>query len=132
MFITAVCVLFLIKLRWPKNKSIYATNLTFVNIPYSFDQPCSQGLTSLPPLSLRSISCFKEGKKRDPGNELVIFSTVDMDSDRDRKDCVKGGAYYCYCAYVLRISRYSDFLSVMLTNTRIFLRGLKLSRESRS
>ena len=27
MFITAVCVLFLIKLRWPKNKSIYDTNL---------------------------------------------------------------------------------------------------------
>ena len=25
MFITAVCVLFLIKLRWPKNKSIYDT-----------------------------------------------------------------------------------------------------------
>ena len=23
----------------------------------------------------------------------------------------KDGAYYCYCAYVLRISRYSDFLS---------------------
>ena len=44
----------------------------------------------------------------------------------------KDGAYYCYCAYVLRISRYSDFLSVMLTNTGIFLRGLKLSGESRS
>ena len=41
----------------------------------------------------------------------------------------KDGAYYCYCAYVLRISRYSDFLSPMLTNTWIFLRGLKLSRE---
>ena len=27
MFITAVCVLFLIKLRWPKNKSIYDTRL---------------------------------------------------------------------------------------------------------
>ena len=26
MFITAVCVLFLIKLRWPKNKSIYNNN----------------------------------------------------------------------------------------------------------
>ena len=38
----------------------------------------------------------------------------------------KDGAYYCYCAYILRISRYSDFLSVMLTNTGIFLRGLKL------
>ena len=45
---------------------------------------------------------------------------------------VKDGAYYCYCTYVLRISRYSDFLSPMLTNTGIFLRGLKLSGESRS
>ena len=45
---------------------------------------------------------------------------------------LKDGAYYCYCAYVLRISRYSDFLSPVLTNTEIFLRGLKLSGESRS
>ena len=45
---------------------------------------------------------------------------------------LKGGAYYCYCAYVLRISRYSDFLSVILTNTGIFLHGLKLSGESSS
>ena len=45
---------------------------------------------------------------------------------------IKDGAYYCYCAYVLRISRYSDFLSPMLTNAGIFLRGLKLSGESRS
>ena len=44
----------------------------------------------------------------------------------------KDGAYYCYCAYVLRISRYSDFLSPMLANTGIFLRGLKLSGETRS
>ena len=39
---------------------------------------------------------------------------------------LKDGAY---CAYVLRISRYSDFLLVMLTNTGIFLRGLKLSEK---
>ena len=44
----------------------------------------------------------------------------------------KDGAFYCYCAYVLRISRYSDFLSPMLTNTGIFLRGLKLWGERRS
>ena len=44
----------------------------------------------------------------------------------------KDGAYYCYCAYVLRISRYSDFLSPMLTNTGIFWCGLKLSGETRS
>ena len=45
---------------------------------------------------------------------------------------LKDGAYYCYCAYILRISKYSDFLSPMLTNTGIFLRGLKLSGKSRS
>ena len=45
---------------------------------------------------------------------------------------LKDGAYYCYCAYVLRISRNSGFLSVMLTNSGIFLRSLKLSGESRS
>ena len=44
---------------------------------------------------------------------------------------LKDGAYYCYCAYVLRISRHSDFLSVMLTNIAIFLRGLKLYGKSR-
>ena len=49
-----------------------------------------------------------------------------------RVSALKDGAYYCYCAYVLRISRYSDFLSPMLTNTGVFLRGLKLSGESRS
>ena len=41
----------------------------------------------------------------------------------------KDGAYYCYCAYVLRISRHSDFLSTVLFNTGIFLRGLKLPRK---
>ena len=56
------------------------------------------------------------------GNQLLLPKAV----------CLKNGAYYCYCAYVLRISRYSSFLSVMLTNTGIFLRGLKLSGESRS
>ena len=45
---------------------------------------------------------------------------------------INDGAYYCYCAYVLRISRYLGFLSVMLTNTGIFLSGLKPSGESRS
>ena len=48
------------------------------------------------------------------------------------KEDLKDGAYYCYCAYVLRISTHSDFLSVMLTKTGIILRGLKLSGESRS
>ena len=47
-------------------------------------------------------------------------------------DYVKDGAYFCYCAYVLRISRYSGFPLVMLTNTVIFLHGLKLSGKSRS
>ena len=45
---------------------------------------------------------------------------------------IKDGAYYCYCAYVLRISRYSGFLWVVPTNTGIFLRALKLCGESRT
>ena len=47
-------------------------------------------------------------------------------------EAFKDGAYYCYCAYVLCISRYSGFLWVVPTNTRIFLRGLKLYGESRT
>ena len=44
---------------------------------------------------------------------------------------IKDGAYYCYCAYmyVLRIFRYSDFLSVMLNNAGIFLHGLKYAEK---
>ena len=34
MFITAVCVIFLIKLRWPKNKSLYNSN-NVLYTPYS-------------------------------------------------------------------------------------------------
>ena len=44
----------------------------------------------------------------------------------------KDGAYYCYCAYVLRIARYSGFLWVVHTNAGIFLRGLKLYGEGRT
>ena len=29
MFVTAVCVLFLLKLKWPKNKSLYLTSLVY-------------------------------------------------------------------------------------------------------
>ena len=44
----------------------------------------------------------------------------------------KDGAYFYYCAYVLGISRHSGFLWVVLTNTGIFLCGLKLCLESRT
>ena len=44
----------------------------------------------------------------------------------------KEDAHFCYCAYVLRISRYSGFVWVVPTNTGIFLRGLKLCRKSRT
>ena len=45
---------------------------------------------------------------------------------------LKDGTYFCYCAYVLRISSYSGFLWVVPTNTGIFLRGFKLCGESRT
>ena len=40
------------------------------------------------------------------------------------KTAFKDGASFCYCAYVLRISRYSGFLRNLPPNTAIFLRGL--------
>ena len=49
-----------------------------------------------------------------------------------QNNTIKNGAYYCYCAYVLRISRYSGFLWVVPANTGIFLRGLKPYGESRT
>ena len=51
---------------------------------------------------------------------------------RCKKWHLKDSAYYCYIAYILRIARYSGFLSVMITNAVIFLRGLKLFGESKS
>ena len=64
--------------------------------------------------------------------EFQAFITSHGPAENLEKIPIKDGAYYCYCAFVLRISRHSDFLSPMLTNTGIFLRGLKLSGESRS
>ena len=49
-----------------------------------------------------------------------------------RKRLLKDGAYFCYCAYFLRISRYSGFLWLVPINTGIFLRGLKQCGESRN
>ena len=54
----------------------------------------------------------------------VFDPAGESDSDKDGKKfalfflCIfifKDGAYFCYCAYVLRISRYSGFLWVTPT-----------------
>ena len=64
---------------------------------------------------------IRAAAKEGPDNENGEYST-----------CFKDGACYCYCAYVLRISRYLGFLWVVPTNTGVFLRGLKVYRESRT
>ena len=66
---------------------------------------------------------------KDSGNIIIIIIITFVHTDINIT--LKDGAYYCYCAYVLRISRYSDFLSPMLTNAGIFLRSLKLFGERR-
>ena len=71
-----------------------------------------------------------EKKLRMKGSHFYLSKSSkvsNMVKPHDYFSSFKDGAYYCHCAYVLRISRYSSFLSVMLTNTGIFLRGLKLS-----
>ena len=62
----------------------------------------------------------------------TFSSRFATDSELSYDAGIKDGAYYCYCAYVLRIARYSGFLWVVPTNTRIFLRGLNLYGESRT
>ena len=68
-------------------------------------------------------------------HECYIFELrigMNVHDHRSVLALLKDGAYYCYCAYALRTSRYSGFLSVMLTDTEIFLRGLKMSGETGS
>ena len=94
-------------------------------------------MTSLLQLGVHCILILspKQKKKsyRGSGEEThanPYFSS--LESRNHHVCCFKDSAYYLYCAYVLLISRYSGFLSEMVTNTGIFLRGLKLSGESRS
>ena len=76
----------------------------------------------VPPFaSVHNLLCFASQDGTRSSDFLTMVPT-----------CVKDGAYYCYCAYVLRITRYSGFLWMVPTNTGIFLRGLKLYGESRT
>ena len=72
----------------------------------------------------RCLRCLRWGESWDLNGQPKTF--MDM--------CInfKDGAYFCYCAYVLRICRYSGFLWVVPTNTGMFLLGLKLCGESRT
>ena len=45
------------------------------------------------------------------------------------KERFKDGAYFCYCAYVLRISRYSVFLWVVPSKRDIFARVKTMRRR---
>ena len=53
----------------------------------------------------------------------VVFNVGGFASRRFNTNVLKVGASFCYCAYVLRILRYSGFLTNLLTNT-IFLPDL--------
>ena len=63
-------------------------------------------------------------------NEFYLsYDIFSYDRYNDIETRLKDGAYYCYCAYVLRISRYSDFLSLLLTNIGIFFARFKTIRR---
>ena len=65
MFITAICVLFLVKLRWPKNKSLYVTHAVYFSFKKGrlmYDHSCA----IIPPLSLE----YYEAKIQ----KLLMFS----------------------------------------------------------
>ena len=63
---------------------------------------------------------------------LLPLLALPLCKSKEERSYFKDGAYFCYCAYVLRILRYSGFLRVVPANTGIFLGDLKLRRESRT
>ena len=89
-------------------------------------------------LRFKYCCCLELWKKNSSGTEgsslitlvKILFGALGLETFL--MVTIKDGAYYCYCAYVLRISRYSDFLSLVLINTGIFLRGSRLWGESRT
>ena len=118
-------------IQWAKAIALHAPHVRFSYLSISLPSSAKQQ---------REITKFEVLRRTSAlGDKFSFFSPKfsaarnGFNSEGPPHLChIKDGAYYCYCAYVLRISRYSDFLSVMLTNTGIFLRGLKLSGESRS
>ena len=74
-------------------------------------------------LTEAETSVLSKGLTFVPVNNKIDEYQVKADCEKYfRRLRLKDGAYYCYCASVLRISRYSDYLSPLLTNTGIFLR----------
>ena len=63
---------------------------------------------------------------------LVLPKNFLLMSPKMQVKRIKDGAYYCYCAYGLRIWTYSGFLWVVPTITGIFLRASKLCGENRT
>ena len=80
---------------------------------------------------MRTVHITSANLSKTKPKKLRRFSTPSRKLQNSIDAVVKHGAYYCYCAYVLHISRYSCFLWVVPTNTGTFLRDLKLCRENR-
>ena len=115
-----------------KNCSVIYLSQSFYKTPKDIRLNCSHFCVyDFPSSNERSLISRELGVNKDKyikaTNEPLSFLYIDKPMKR-----IKDGAYYCYCAYVLRISRYSGFLWVVPTNTGIILRGLKLYGESRT
>ena len=85
-------------------------------------------------MGVRYIPSYYLGKEmqwNDNNVDLVGIHVYETSED-SMHVYFKDSAYFCYCAYVLRMSRYLGLLWVVPTNTGIFLRGLKLCGESRT
>ena len=129
-----------LKLQFEKERHTWLRILKlFTNIVYELSLknawlPPIFFFHSLITLFKRYISCIivNWGKNTFElvGNALKVALTERKEERKPQFrrpfDVVKDGAHHCYCAYVPRISRSSDFLSAVLINTGIFLCGSKL------
>ena len=68
--------------------------------------------------TLLSVKTLKKKRFRDCFSNAIVV--------------IKDRAYFCYCAHVLRISRYSGFLWVVRTNSGIFFARLTTIRRKQN
>ena len=77
MFITAVCVLFLVKLRWPKNKSLYDIQ----TITFFYAKPQTQATPKFQNPHFQNEGKYKAFKKNEfKKNNEDIFKTANLAS----------------------------------------------------
>ena len=83
-----------------------------LHVSYPFDLPNSNLKQQWSHIGV--FICYQNIDAKKKKLNLHIYGIHLLNPNKTVVSHLKDSAYYCYCAYVLRISRYSDFLLPML------------------